>query len=134
MDIVFEAARALSIVAFLFYGIHCLASETMRAEFERYGLANLRTVTGWLELAGAGGLLASYWIPPLAVAAAGGLALLMALGVWARVRVRDPLIAMVPALLFLLINVWVAMHAMRTLSPLTPDPVQPTKESVRWIP
>ena len=134
MDIGFEAARALSIVAFLFYGIHCLASETMRAEFERYGLANLHTVTGWLELAGAGGLLASYWIPSLAFPAAGGLALLMALGVWTRIRIRDPLVAMVPALLFLLINVWVAMHAMRTLSPMIPGPSQPTKESARWIP
>lgn len=134
MDIVFEAARALSIVAFLLYGIHCLASETMRAEFERYGLADLRTVTGWLELAGAVGLLASYWIPPLAIAAAGGLALLMALGVWTRIRVRDPLMAMVPALLFLVLNAWVALHAMRTLSPTTPSPSQPAKESARWTP
>ena len=111
MEVAFEAARVVSIVAFLSFGAHCLAADTMRTEFERYGLAPLRRLTGWLEIAGGVGLVASYWIPPLAVAAATGLAMLMLLGTLARIRIRDPLLAMLPALFLLLLNAWLAIHA-----------------------
>ena len=111
MPIAFEIAKALSIVAFLGYGLTCLFSEHMTAEFERYGLARLRKLTGGLEVAGALGLLAGYLVPALVLVASGGLCVLMALGVAARIRVRDPLQAMLPALFFLAVNAFILVRA-----------------------
>ena len=47
----------VSSAVFLFYGILCLTSLSMLNDFQRYGLANLRTLTGVLELCGGIGLL-----------------------------------------------------------------------------
>ncbi len=100
MSIAFEIARALTGVAFLGYGVHCILSPHMAAEFRRYGLAGLHPLVGGLEIAGALGLFGSYLVPALGVVAAGGLCVLMALGVGTRIRIRDPLPAMLPALFF----------------------------------
>lgn len=118
MDVAFEIARVLTIAAFLGYGATCLLTQHMVAEFERYGLAPLRVLTGSLEVLGALGLLGSYLVPALAVWAAGGLCLLMAMGVGARVRIRDPLIAMAPALLFLVLNGFLLLYAVTHLPTL----------------
>ena len=88
---------AISAAAFLFYGLACLFSPKLVAEFERYGLAQWRALVGSLEVAGALGLLAGWWFPPLLIAAAAGLSALMLCGLWARWRIRDPWYAMLPA-------------------------------------
>lgn len=91
-------------VAFLAYGASCLSSPRLAAEFERFGLGRFRILTGWLEIAGGAGLLAGLMWPALGAAAAAGLAALMGLGVWARTRVGDSIVAMLPALVFFVIN------------------------------
>lgn len=107
MGTAFEISRAVSMALFLFYGISCLFSRHMEAEFERYGLSSLRKLTGALEVAGAVGLLAGYFVPVLLVAASAGLALLMLLGIATRIRIRDPLWAMSPAIVLFVLNVYV---------------------------
>jgi len=84
----------------------------MVTEFERFGLTRYRRLVGTLEVLGALGLLASYWYPPLLALSAGGLALLMVLGVWTRIRIRDSAVETVPALMFCLLNAFVAWHAL----------------------
>jgi hypothetical protein len=106
MDMAFEWARALSAVAFLGFGIACLDSDRMREEFGRYGLTRWRTLIGTLEICGAFGLFASISFPALVVPAASGLALLMLMGVITRIRIRDPLLAMLPALALLVLNAY----------------------------
>jgi len=103
----FEVSRALSMAAFFFYGWVCLSNAAMVAEFERYGLARLRKLTGSLELLGALGLLIGYASPLALVLASGGLALLMLIGVATRLRIRDPLLATLPALVLLLMNAFI---------------------------
>ena len=112
MELAYEASRALLVVAFLGYGIACLRGPSMLVEFERFGLARMRVLTGWLEVLGALGLAAGYVFPPLVVVSAGGLALLMLAGVLVRIRVQDPFRALVPALVLLAINVFVVVHAL----------------------
>lgn len=108
-----EACRVISIVCFLSYGVLCVAGRSMVAEFERFGLARFRVLTGVLEVLGALGLLASYVLPGLLPAAAGGLSLLMLLGVGTRVRVRDSVVQMLPALALMLSNGVLAVVAVR---------------------
>lgn len=107
MHIAFHACKALSIAAFLFYGLVCLTSESMVAEFERFRLSGLQTLTGSLEVLGALGLLLGYRYPPLTAVSSGGLALLMVLGVLARFRIHDPWTAMLPAIALFLVNAFV---------------------------
>jgi hypothetical protein len=60
-------------------------------------LTRFRRLVGLLEVLGALGLLGSLVVPLLVFPSTAGLALLMALGVITRVRVRDPWIDAIPA-------------------------------------
>lgn len=111
MELVFQACKALSIVAFLSYGIVCICSQSMVGEFERFGLTRLRILTGTLEVLGALGLLVGYVYSPLVTASAGGLTLLMLMGILVRARIRDGLVVMLPALALLLINFFVFAYS-----------------------
>jgi hypothetical protein len=109
------ALEAISVAAFLFYGIACLLSPKLEVEFTRYQLARWRVMVGWLEIAGAVGLVVGQWFPLLKVAAAAGLVLLMLCGLWARWRVRDPWYAMAPAFVLAVVNFFIFLSALRSL-------------------
>ena len=107
LHIAFEVARAASAAAFLGYGIACLASPRMDAEFKRYGLARFRRLVGALECLGSLGLLVGQFSHPVLVLAAGGLTLLMFLAVFTRVRIGDSLVQALPAAVLLILNAFV---------------------------
>ena len=107
MQTAFEIARALSAVAFLFYGVVCLFSPRMEVEFQRYGLARYRLLVGALEFLGAIGLLVGYFSRPVLVVAAAGLALTMLMGIATRIRVGDSLVQTLPAIVLLIMNAFV---------------------------
>ena len=113
MQTAFEIARALSAVAFLFYGIACMVSSHMRVEFERYGLARFRNLVGSLECLGALGLLVGHFYRPVLVLAAAGLTLTMLMGIVTRIRIRDSLAQTLPAIALLLLNAFVLGVALR---------------------
>ncbi len=96
----FEASRVLTIGGFFVYGMGCLVSDRMVAEFERYGLARWRRPTGLLEVAGALGLAVGYFVPIVGTMAAAGLSLLMIGAIATRIRIRDSLAATLPAIVF----------------------------------
>lgn len=100
---------ALSAAAFLFYGLACLFSPKLVAEFERYRLPQYRVLVGSLEVAGALGLIAGWWLPPLQAAAAAGLTALMLCGLWARWRIHDPWYAMLPAFVLGVVNLLISL-------------------------
>ena len=106
-----DILTAISAAAFLFYGLACLFSAKLVAEFERYGLARWRVVVGGLEVAGALGLIAGWWFPPLQTAAAAGLFALMICGLWARWRIRDPWYVMLPAFVLAVVNLAIVLRA-----------------------
>lgn len=93
--------------AFFFYGWACIRDAAMVAEFERYGLARLRKLTGSLEMLGALGLAVGYFIPLSLTLASAGLSLLMLMGVATRLRIRDSFLATLPALVLLLMNAFI---------------------------
>jgi hypothetical protein len=107
-----DILTALSAAAFFFYGTACLFSAKLVAEFQRYRLARFRVLVGLLEVGGALGLVAGWWFPPLRLAAAAGLFMLMLCGLWARWRIRDPWPAMLPALVLALVNLAIVLLAL----------------------
>ncbi len=113
----FTSLTVLSGVAFVVYGISCLASQSMVREFTRFGLARFRVLVGALEVLGGAGLLIGLWYHlPLLAASAAGLALLMALGVGVRLRMRDGVLLTLPALVLFVVNGYLAVHAWERLT------------------
>ncbi len=94
----------ISALAFIFYGLLCLLTDHMKAEFSRYRLSQFRKLTGALELLGGTGLFVGTYYTPLLYLSAAGLSLLMFLGVLVRLKTKDPLFEIVPAFFLMLIN------------------------------
>jgi hypothetical protein len=107
MQIVFEIARALSAIAFLFYGIACLVGPRMEAEFKRYGLARFRRLIGALECLGALGLVVGEFNRPVLVLSAAGLTLTMLMAIATRIRIGDSLVQTLPAIVLFALNAFV---------------------------
>ena len=78
----------------------------MVREFERFGIAHYRKLTGILQLLGSSGLLLGLQFPAIGGFAAGGLALQMLAGLGVRAKIRDPFLLCIPAFAFMLINGW----------------------------
>lgn len=112
MDLVLFLATYLSAACFFYYGLKLLLSQDMVAEFERYGLTKFRRLVGWLQLAGCFGLVIGAYFPLLTTAASLGLASLMALGVFARIRVHDTIIDMLPAIVLFAVNALVFLRSL----------------------
>lgn len=87
----------ISGLSFLFYGFKVLFQTASKEEFERFGVPAMRRFVGLMEVLGAVGVMLGLAFAPLGALAAGGLALLMVLGLIVRVRVHDALLLMVPA-------------------------------------
>ena len=113
MGAVYELLKIVSILAFSFYGLRGLFANAMAAEFERYGLERFRRLTGVLEVLGAAGLAAGYFLPGLVVVASGGLTLLMALGVGVRLRSGDSVGQAMQALAMFAVNLFIFVYALR---------------------
>lgn len=93
-------------LAFVVYGVLCLVSPTMQAEFVRFGLTRFRVLTGVLEvLAGVGLLVGLRWSPALWLST-GGVALLMLGVVVLRVTMGDRVGVIAPALVLFVINAY----------------------------
>ena len=113
MGTLYQTLKVVSIVAFLFYGLSVLFTNAMEKEFERYGMARFRKLTGVLEVAGALGLIAGYFVPGLTVAASGGLTLLMVAGLVVRFRSGDSVPEALQAGGMMLINLFIMVFAWR---------------------
>lgn len=100
-----------SSLSFLFYGISYFTSTKMKNEFERFGLEKYGVLTAILELIGGVGLLIGLKFNPILIIAAGGLALLMLMGVLVRVKMRDSIWITIPALFYMLLNVYILLLA-----------------------
>ena len=104
MALVDTVLLAASGISFLFFGTSCLFSQKMRKEFDRYGLAGFRKPVGALQLAGAIGQIAGFWIIWLGGLASLGLAVIMFAGVAVRIVIKDDWLEIVPALSLALLN------------------------------
>jgi len=95
-----------SSISFLFYGISYFASTKMKSEFKRFGLEKFGAVTAILELMGGLGLIIGLKFNPILVISSFGLALLMFLGVLVRIKVKDSILITLPALFYMLLNLY----------------------------
>ncbi len=97
----------ISSLSFLGYGIAYFKSPQMKSEFKRFGLEKAGMLTAVLELLGAVGLLVGLKFRLILLISAGGLALLMFLGVAVRIKVKDSFWIALPALFFMTLNSYI---------------------------
>jgi len=84
----------------------------MQQEYVRYGVPQLRPLVGSLQIAGALGLLAGLMLPIVGQLAAAGLTLLMFFGVRLRIRIKDSLPQMLPAIVCFLLNAYLTVESL----------------------
>ncbi|WP_373520891.1 DoxX family protein [Aquiflexum sp.] len=102
-------------ISFLIYGIAYFTSPKMKSEFIRFGLEKFGTLTAILEILGGLGLLVGLMLNFFLLISAGGLALLMLLGVGARLRVKDGFLDTLPALLFFVLNSFIFIESIKII-------------------
>lgn len=112
---ILEVLVFVSSFSFFGYGVAFFTSSKMKAEFIRFGLAKFGTLTAVLEILGALGLLIGLVYTPLLVFSAGGLSVLMLLGVGVRIRIKDSWLVIVPAFSFFVLNAYLFYEALQTL-------------------
>jgi hypothetical protein len=95
-----------SAITFITYGLLCIFTGHMREEFKRYNLERYRVLTGFLELLGGIGTLIGLRSNPIYYISTTGLATLMLLGLFVRIKLKDPVIEMLPALILMLVNIY----------------------------
>ena len=105
-------AQTISAILFAWYGLNALLSESMVAEFKRYGLARFRVLTGMLQVSASLGIIVGHYYRPILLISVGGLATMMFLGVITRVRIKDPLPAALPAFALCVLNLFIFAGAL----------------------
>jgi hypothetical protein len=83
----------------------------MEREFMRYGLGSWRMLVGALQLSAAVGLLAGLSQPWMGRSAAAGLTLMMLTGVCVRIRIKDGVPQMLPAMFYFALNAYLCVAA-----------------------
>jgi uncharacterized membrane protein YphA (DoxX/SURF4 family) len=99
--------------AFLIYGGLCLTTLSMQSEFKRFGLEQLRTLTGLLEVLGGAGLLVGLKWPLALWLSSGGLSLLMLAGIGVRIKIGDRLLLSLPAFSLMILNAYILLEALK---------------------
>ena len=112
LDITNDVAQTISAILFAWFGWNAILSESMVAEFKRYGLARFRVLTGVLQVAGSLGIIVGHIYRPILLISAGGLTAMMFLGVITRVKIKDPLSAALPAFALGALNLFIFAAAL----------------------
>lgn len=112
----FDILVLISSISFIVYGLAYFASPHMKNEFKRFGLEKFGLLIAVLEIGGAIGLLIGSFINFILIISSGGLALLMFLGLLARLRVKDSLWVSLPALFYMALNAYIFFESTRIFS------------------
>jgi hypothetical protein len=85
---------------------------SMQEEFEVYGLSRaMMVMVGTLKVLSAIALVLSIWFPFLAIPASAAMGFLMIGAIWMHLRVKDPLKKSLPALILLLLSVFIWLYS-----------------------
>jgi len=80
-------------------------SASLKEEFDAYGLPDAAFyIVGFLKVGASVALLAGLWLPQLVTPAAAIVSVLMVGALWMHLKIRDPLVRSLPALVMLLLS------------------------------
>lgn len=107
----------VSSLSFYAYAASYFLSPHMKSEFKRFNLEKIGLLTVILQILGATGLLVGFFFNPILIFASLGLSLLMLSGLIVRIRVKDGLLVSLPALFFLLLNLYIFAESLGWSNP-----------------
>ena len=93
-----------SAISFIFYGITSFFSKRMLSEYARWGYKNQRILLGSLQLLGGVGLLVGIINSTLLIIASFLLTFMMITAVFVRIKIKDNIIQMSPAIFYTVLN------------------------------
>jgi hypothetical protein len=93
-----------SAFSFIFYSISSFYSERMIFEYERWGYKKFRKIIASLQFIAAFGLLIGWYFPLLLIFASSALSLMMITAISVRIRIKDNVIKILPAILYAILN------------------------------
>lgn len=99
--------KIFNLLFFYGYGLTCFFSKRMKLEFFRYGFPQYRILIGILQVMGSTGLLLGLYFKFLTLVSSMGLAILMFLAIGIRIKIHDSLFTMIPAFLFMCLNLFI---------------------------
>lgn len=103
----------LSSLAFYAYVISYFISPHMKNEFKRFNLEKLGLLTIILELIGATGLLIGLQYNLILQVSSLGISLLMLCGLIVRLKLKDSIWVSLPALFFMLLNLYIFLASIK---------------------
>ena len=93
-----------SAISFLFYGITSFFSKRMLSEYDRWGYKDYRILLGCLQFLGGIGLLIGLINSTLLTVASFLLTFMMITAVFVRIKIKDTIPQMFPAILYTVLN------------------------------
>lgn len=93
-----------SATSFLFYGISSFYSSRMILEYKRWGCEKFRKTIAILQILGGIGLLIGYFFALLLTLVSALFTLMMIVAIFVRIRIKDNIIKLLPAILYAVIN------------------------------
>jgi len=91
-------------LSFIFYALNALFSKKMKDEFRRWGFQKYRILISSTQLLCSIFLLSSFFFPFLVLYCSSIFFLMMLGAIYVRIRTKDSLLEMLPALLYLFLN------------------------------
>jgi hypothetical protein len=91
-------------ISFVFYGIASFRSKRMIAEYDRWGYLKYRHSIGSLQFLGGLGLILGLFLPSIILVSSFGLTTMMMVAVLVRIKIKDDLFKMFPAIFYALVN------------------------------
>ena len=104
----FDFLILFSSVSFFFYGLSSFFNSFMIDEFIRYRIPQFRKLTGWFQLLGSLGIIIGFWVDNLQALSTICLSLMMLFGVAVRIKIKDNLIKILPAVFYCLLNAYLS--------------------------
>ena len=93
-----------SAFSFIFYAISSFYSDRMIFEYERWGYKKFRKLIASLQFIAGFGLLIGWYFPLLLIFASSALSLMMITAISVRIRIKDNVIKILPAILYAILN------------------------------
>ena len=93
-----------SAISFIFYAVSSFYSDRMIFEYERWGYKKFRKIIASLQFLAGVGLLIGLYFSLLLTLVSASLTLMMITAIFVRIRIRDNIINILPAILYAILN------------------------------
>jgi len=90
-------------ISFIIYGLSSFKSKRMASEYKRWGFGKSRSIIGFFQLLGGLGLLLGFTYQSILLTSSIGIAVMMFFAIIVRLKIKDSLIEILPALTYLLL-------------------------------